>query len=523
MHNNTSDKAKINRPIFLAASFTILALASFTILAPQQSNIWLAKAQNYMAYAFSWYYMALLSSCLIFTLWLAISPYGKIKLGPLDEPPEHSYMSWVFMLFSAGIGIAMLYYGCYEPVEHFYHPPVGEAQTATAAQYAMVLTFLHWGLHGWSLYALIGVVISYFAYNKHYALDLRSPLYCLFGKKLAAGFMGNAVDYFAIVATIIAMVTNLGIGALVFKAGLTELFPLQDNMLTLSLLVIFMSICAAIIAVIGIENGIAVVSKFNIYALCALLLYVFLIGHTAHLLDSIVQNLGDYLNNFVHLSFNVYLYQKALAWRGLWTVFYWAWWISWAPFVGMFIAKISKGRTIRELIAGVLIIPLIFTLFWLCIFGNSTLYLIIIQKAVGLGDQILSHPEMAMYAFLKYLPFAKLLIAIATIISFVLFFAPVDSGCLMISDLVLIVDQTTSVKECSAATSPIWLRVFWCFLTCIVTIGLFYAGNFMAIQTVVMLCALPCSLIIPVYMLSLIKMLKADCKAKAKAKVKHLA
>ncbi|WJW80226.1 BCCT family transporter [Bartonella sp. TP] len=506
MDIKTAHDYKLNKFVFAVSSLSILVLATLTIVAPSASSVWLEKIQSFMAYAFSWYYMALLSSCLIFTLWLAISPYGNIKLGPKEELPEHSYMSWIFMLFSAGIGIAMLYYGCYEPVEHFYHPPTGPAQTAEAAQYAMVLTFLHWGLHGWSIYALVGVVISYFAYVKNYRLEMRAPLYILFGEKLTNGSIGNLTDCFTIIATITAMVTNLGIGALVCKAGLIELFNLQDNLLNLTILLIVMSACAAAVAAMGIDKGIAIISKFNIYALCALLLYVLLIGHTAHLLDSMVQNIGDYINNFIHLSFNLYLYQKALAWRGLWTIFYWAWWVSWAPFVGMFIAKISKGRTIRELICGVLIIPLIFTLAWLCIFGNSTLYLIIIQNATGLGTQILAHPEMAMYDFLKYLPLAKLMIGIATVVSFILFFAPVDSGCLMISDLALL--QNRNITEEDSANSPIWLRIFWCFLTCIVSIGLFFAGNFMAIQTIVVLCALPCSLIIPAYIISLIKVLK---------------
>ncbi len=223
-------------------------------------------------------------------------------------------------------------------------------------------------------------------------------------------------------------------------------------------------------------------------------------GHTAHLLDAIVQNTGDYLNNFFHLSFNMYLYQKATVWRGLWTVFYWAWWVSWAPFVGMFIAKISKGRTIRELVLCTMFIPLIFSLLWLAIFGNSTLYLIVNNSAKDLANNILAHPELSIFKFLVYLNLSKLLIIITTLISCILFFAPVDSGCIVISELSLL----THTKP-AAIESPTWLRVFWCVVPCFVTIGLFLAGNFMAIQTVVVLLAFPFSFVIIAFMVSFIK------------------
>lgn len=483
---------KLNKVVFYFSSLSIIILALCTIYLPKISGDFLNAAQIFMAQNFSWYYMLFMFSCVCFCFWLIFSKYGNIKLGTAIDTPEYSFLSWMFMLFSAGIGIAIIYYGCYEPVEHFYHPPIGVAKTPEAAHQAMVLTFLHWGLHGWALYALMGVILSYFAYVKNYNLDLRSPLLPIFPSK----HIGNIVDIFSIFATIIAMVTNLGLGALVINAGLSLIFGIATTNISLIILITILTFIAVLIAILGIEHGIATISQINIYALCTLLLYVFVNGHSAHIFDALVQNTGDYLNNFFHLSFNMYLYQHATNWRGLWTVFYWAWWVSWAPFVGMFIAKISKGRTIRELILCTMFIPLIFTLLWLGVFGDSTLYLIIMQGSKNLASNILAHPEISIFSFLAYLSFHKILIIITTLISCILFFGPVDSGCIIVSELSLV----TSNQE-----PPIWLKTFWCIVPALVTIGLFLAGNFMAVQTVVVLLGLPFSLIIILFMISFIK------------------
>lgn len=491
---------KLNKTVFYFSSLFIGLIAFFTMYNPVQSGNFLNSEQIFMAQNFSWYYMLLLSFCVGFCIWLIFSSYGQIKLGAEDSKPEYSFLSWMFMLFSAGIGISIVYYGCYEPIEHFYNPPVGAGKTAEAAQNAMVLTFLHWGIHGWSLYAFMGVILSYFAYVKNYNLTLREPLIDLFGDTKYQNLLGNIVDIFSIVATIIAMVTNLGLGAMVINAGISMIFGISASLTNLLLVISILSVLAAIIAILGIENGIAVISQINIWALCALLLYVFLDGPTAHLIDSMVQNTGDYFNNFFHLSFNMYLYQKATIWRGMWTVFYWAWWVSWAPFVGMFIAKISKGRTIKELVLCTIFMPLMFTLLWLGIFGNSTLHLVICQGYKDLATNILAHPELSVFSFLLYLKFSKILIIVTTIICCILFFAPVDSGCLVISELSL-----KPHHQCSNLTSPLWLRVFWCIIPCFVTIGLFLAGNFMAIQTMVVLLALPFSFVIILYMISFVK------------------
>lgn len=299
--------------------------------------------------------------------------------------------------------------------------------------------------------------------------------------------------------------TNLGIGALVLVSGICYLIPeIPDNSATLITAVLIMMFVATVTTVVGIEKGLAWLSRINLRLLYALLLFVFLTGPTNHLLNGLVQNTGDYLNNFMGKSFDMYLYnQKASGWLGSWTVFYWAWWIAWAPFVGMFIARISKGRTIREVVLGVCLIPLGFTLAWISIFGNTAIHLILNQKQKVLGDMVLSDPALSLFKLLEYLPFNPYIAGIVVVICFVLFLTPVGSGTLMIANL-------SSKGGTSDSDSPIWLRIFWSVVITIVSIGLLLAGSFNSMQSAVVLCGLPFSVIILLYMFGLAKALKQD-------------
>jgi len=348
---------RVNLPVFIGSATAILLLGLLTVLFPQGSQQWLSRAQLWIADAFGWYYMLLMVVSMLFVFWLAMSRYGSLKLGHDDERPEFSYLSWVAMLFSAGIGIALVYYGAYEPLDHFLRPPEGTGGTVEAARQAMAITFLHWGLHGWSLYALMATVLAWFAWRRDHPLALRSPLYALFGERIY-GWIGHLVDGFGILVTVISMVTNLGIGALLVNSGLNYLFHIPQSNHVLMVLIVVMMIVATLAAVTGVEKGIAMLSNINVGFLCLLLLFVFVTGPTLNMVNGLLQNTGDYLTSLVGKSFDVYLYGKARSWQGAWTLFYWAWWVSWAPFVGLFIARISKGRTIRELIIGVMLIPL---------------------------------------------------------------------------------------------------------------------------------------------------------------------
>ncbi|MDU2613446.1 MAG: BCCT family transporter, partial [Pseudomonas aeruginosa] len=351
-----------------------------------------------------------------------------------------SYLSWAGMLFAAGISITLFFFCVSEPLTHFLQPPQGEAGTQEAARQAMELLFLHWGLHGWAIYALVGLAVGYFAYRHRQPLALRSALYPILGERWVKGAAGHAVDCFGIFVTLLGLVTNLGIGALQVSSGLEYLTGMPHSKGTLLAVILAMSLVATLAAVSGVEKGIRRLSNLNIVLFSSLLLFVLVCGSTLELLNGFVQNLGDYLDGLVLKTFDLYVYTGAGAgkseeWLGLWTLFYWAWWISWAPFVGMFIARISRGRSVRELVCGVLLIPLGFTLAWLSVFGNSALDLVMNHGATDLGKAALEQPSMSIYLLLEHYPLSKIVIGLSIFVGFVLFLTPADSGSVMLANL----------------------------------------------------------------------------------------
>jgi len=411
------------------------------------------------------------------------------------------------MLFSSGIGISLLYFGASEPLDHYFNPPEGPSASAEAARQGLQLTFLHWGLHGWAIYALVGLAVGYFAYRHNQPLALRSALYPLMGERWVKGGAGHAVDIFGMFVTLLGLVTNLGIGSMQVASGLEYLFGMDHSKTNLLIVILVMATVATVAAVSGVENGIRRLSNLNILLFSGLLIFVLLAGDTLHLLNGFVQNIGDYLNGIVLKTFDLYVYEgeagKSERWLGLWTVFYWAWWISWGPFVGMFIARISKGRTVRELVAGVLLIPLGFTLAWLSIFGNTALDLVMNHGAVELGKTALEQPSMSIYQLLEYFPAAKIVIGVAVFVGFVLFLTPADSGAVMMANLSC---KGGQVDE----DAPHWMVVFWSVVITLVTIGLLFAGNFAAMQTMVVLAGLPFSVVLVLFMFGLYKAMKQD-------------
>ncbi|WP_244905633.1 BCCT family transporter [Pseudomonas moraviensis] len=493
--------------MFYTSTALILLLTAILIIAPQEAGRMLGMAQAWLSRSFGWYYMVVIAAYLVFVVGLAFSSYGKLKMGSKDDTPDFSYGAWAGMLFSSGIGISLLYFGASEPLDHYFNPPEGAAASNLAARQAVQLTFLHWGLHGWAIYALVGLAVAYFAYRHNQPLALRSALYPLVGERWVKGAAGHAVDGFGMFVTLLGLVTNLGIGSLQVSSGLENLFGMEHSNTNLLIVIIVMSTVATIAAVSGVENGIRRLSNLNIVLFSGLLIFVLLFGPTLHLLNGFVQNIGDYLNGVVLKTFDLYVYEgdsaKSDRWLGLWTLFYWAWWISWAPFVGMFIARISRGRTVRELVAGVLLIPLGFTLAWLSIFGNSALDLVMNQGAVELGKTALEQPSMAIYQLLEHYPASKVVIGVSIFVGFVLFLTPADSGAVMMANLSC---KGGNVDE----DAPHWLRIFWSVVITLVTIGLLFAGNFEAMQTMVVLAGLPFSVVLVFFMFGLHKAMRQD-------------
>ncbi|PJG57748.1 beta-aspartyl-peptidase [Aeromonas cavernicola] len=505
----TPAQARLNPIVFYGSTSLILLLTAALMLFPEQAGAWLGRTQTWLSHSFGWYYMLAIGSYLFFVCWVAFSRFGQLKLGADHEQPDFSYGAWAGMLFSSGIGISLLYFAASEPIDHLYNPPEGVAGSSQAARQSIQLMFLHWGIHGWAIYALVGLAVGYFAYRHKQPLALRSALLPILGARRVKGAAGHAVDCFGIFVTLVGLVTNLGIGALQVSSGLEYLFGMTHSNTTLLVVLLVMSVVATLAAVSGVEKGIRRLSNLNILLFSSLLLFVLLFGPTLDLLNGFVQNLGDYANGLILKTFDLYVYTdgapgKNVEWLGLWTLFYWGWWISWAPFVGMFIARISRGRTVRELVLGVLLIPLAFTLMWLSVFGNSAMDLVLNQDATALAKAALEQPSMSIYLLLEHYPFAKVVIGLSIFVGFVLFLTPADSGSVMLANLSR---QGGDLDE----DAPHWLRILWSVVITVVTIGLLFAGNFTAMQTVVVLAGLPFSVILILFMVGLYKTMKADC------------
>ncbi|HBO9359390.1 TPA: BCCT family transporter, partial [Pseudomonas aeruginosa] len=478
------------------AAILILLFAAVVIGFPQRAGEWLLAAQTWASQTVGWYYLLAMTLYLIFVLVTALSGYGKIKLGADHDEPEFSYLSWAGMLFAAGISITLFFFCVSEPLTHFLQPPQGEAGTQEAARQAMELLFLHWGLHGWGVFALVAMALAYFAYRHNLPLALRSALYPLIGKRIN-GPIGYTVDCFGIIATVFGLGADMGFGVLQLNSGLDYLYAIPHTHPVQMALIVLMMGAAISVAVSGVDKGIRILSDINMLLACSLLLFVLFAGPTQHLLNTLVQNVGDYLGHLPGKSFDLYAYGGPSDWLGSWTVFYWAWWIAWAPFVGLFIARISRGRTIREFVFGVLFIPLGFTLAWMSIFGNSAL-----EQALGgaseLGRVAIEQPSMALYQMLQNYPWSRAVITVTVLVSFVFFVTSADSGTVVLS--------TLSAHGGSADDDgPKWLRVFWGSVTALVTGGLLFAGSIDALKSAVVLTSLPFSLILLLMMWGLHK------------------
>ncbi|HCF4979671.1 TPA: choline BCCT transporter BetT [Pseudomonas aeruginosa] len=486
----------MNPPVFYGAAILILLFAAVVIGFPQRAGEWLLAAQTWASQTVGWYYLLAMTLYLIFVVVTALSGYGKIKLGADHDEPEFSYLSWAGMLFAAGISITLFFFCVSEPLTHFLQPPQGEAGTQEAARQAMELLFLHWGLHGWGVFALVAMALAYFAYRHNLPLALRSALYPLIGKRIN-GPIGYTVDCFGIIATVFGLGADMGFGVLQLNSGLDYLYAIPHTHPVQMALIVLMMGAAISVAVSGVDKGIRILSDINMLLACSLLLFVLFAGPTQHLLNTLVQNVGDYLGHLPGKSFDLYAYGGPSDWLGSWTVFYWAWWIAWAPFVGLFIARISRGRTIREFVFGVLFIPLGFTLAWMSIFGNSAL-----EQALGgaseLGRVAIEQPSMALYQMLQNYPWSRAVITVTVLVSFVFFVTSADSGTVVLS--------TLSAHGGSADDDgPKWLRVFWGSVTALVTGGLLFAGSIDALKSSVVLTSLPFSLILLLMMWGLHK------------------
>src|SRR5690554_4026773 len=423
----TSENSKtISPPVFYTSALLIAILVGFASIFPNTSQEFFTQGQSWIVENVSWFYILTLALILLATVFMAASRYGDIKLGPDHSEPDYKNASWFAMLFSAGMGIGLMFFGVAEPVMHYIAPPVGDPNTIEAAQEAMKLTFFHWGLHAWAVYAVVALILAFFAYRHGLPLTLRSALYPLIGDRIY-GPIGHAVDIFAIISTVLGIATSLGYGVLQINSGFNYLFDLPISTNIQVVLIIGITALATLSVATGLDKGIRRLSELNLLLAVILLTLVLVLGPTALLLKSFVQNTGGYLSDIVNKTFNLYAYDPT-DWLGGWTLLYWGWWMSWSPFVGMFIARVSRGRTIRQFVTGVLLVPTGFTLIWMTVFGNSAINLIMNKGLTSLADTVSADSSLALFAFLEHFPFSSLLSMVA-VFMVILFFEIGRASC----------------------------------------------------------------------------------------------
>lgn len=477
------------RWVFGPAAVIIVLFVLYATLFPDNATELFSVMQANVIKWFGWYYVAAVAIFIAFALWIGLSRYGDIKLGQDEDKPEFSLMSWFALLFAAGMGIGLVFFGVAEPLNHFASPrPGSTGSPVDLAQQAMTQTYLHWGVHAWAIYVVVGVSIAYAVHRKRRPISIRWTLEPLLGAKRVSGGWGNLIDTVALVGTLFGVATSLGLGVLQISAGLDEaniLAATQQTQIGLILGIITLTILSV---VSGVGKGMKWLSNTNLILAGLLMLFVLFTGPTLFLLREFVQSIGNYLQNVIGLTFNTLAFSGAEgeAWQAAWTTFYWGWWISWAPFVGIFIARISKGRSVREFVAGVLLVPTALGFLWFAVLGGAALFRELFGRGGLVGPDGSVDTEGALFALLADLPGGAFLTIGAVLLIGIFFITSADSGALVMGMI-----------STGGDTEPRrWLRIFWALAAAAVAIALLVANGLQAIQTAAILTALPFSVVI---------------------------
>lgn len=490
-------------PLVIGATlFFVVLLVAMILIAPEQTQTLLNAAKSGIFANFSWFYILAFSVFLGFLVILSVSSLGNIKLGNDEEEPEFGFLSWLAMLFAAGMGVGLMFFGVAEPLTHY----LSDITTGSAEhkqQEALLHTLFHWGIHAWAVYGTIALALAYFGFRYKLPLALRSCFYPLLKERIN-GKLGDLIDIMALLATLFGVITTLGFGASQLGAGLHQLGWISENSFSLQVVVIAVVMSLAIFSAIsGVGKGVKILSELNLTLAFCLLIFVLVAGPTLYLLSAFSDNIGTYLSNLVKLSFKTYVYeQEHTDWFSGWTILYWAWWCSWAPFVGLFIARISKGRTIREFIFGVLVIPSMFGILWFTVFGNTAIWLNDGEAAGTLG-QMISSPETLLFKFLDYLPLSGVTGLVSLVVISLFFITSADSGIYVLNNI---------ASRDKSLAAPRWQAVMWGILMSVVAIVLMQSGGLANLQAMTLLVALPFAMLMLLMCFSLWKGLNADKK-----------
>ena len=506
----------IHPPVFWPTLMLLILFITAVLVIGEPAEELFSHVQDWISTHFGWFLVLVINVLLFAVLYFAFSRMGTIRLGGRNAVPDFSRGAWFAMLFSAGMGIGILFWGVAEPLFHFSDPPVSVGGAEAAAQEAMGISFLHWGLHAWGVYALVGLALAFFSFNRDMPLAFRSVFYPILGERVHR-WPGDVIDVLAVLATLFGLATSLGFGVKQVSAGLSHLFGTPDVLMTRIILIALITGAATTSVVLGLDRGVKRLSEINIYLAGVLLLFIVILGPTLFIFDSYLQNIGGYLATFFQRSFWTESYQGG-DWQNQWTIFYWSWWISWSPFVGLFIARISRGRTVREYVMSVLIVPALLTFLWITAFGGSALWLEL-RGGVSIAAGAMEEVATSIYLLFEQFPLSAVtnFSAVVLVISF--FITSSDSGS-------LVVDAFTSGGKLK---SPVTQRVFWASMEGIVAAVLLVGGGLQALQTAAIAMGLPFAVILVIMSYSLRKGLvqeynreQLNMRSRQKESYKHL-
>ena len=503
----------IHNPVFMISGLVIMAFVAYALIAPQQSADFFGWLRPALTSTFDWFFLSAANVFVIFCLALIVSPYGSIRLGGTDATPDYGYLGWFAMLFAAGMGIGLMFFGVLEPVYHMaISAPLGvpspfteggeiiPENVAAAREMGLAATSYHWALHPWAIYAVVALALALFSYNKGLPLTIRSAFYPIFGDRVW-GWTGHIIDTLAVFATLFGLATSLGFGAQQASAGLEHIYGLPNTITVQVFLIVAITGVALISVLRGLDGGVKLLSEINMGIALVLLLFVLFAAGAVTILGDFASGLGAYFTNVVPLS-NPFGREDTGYMQG-WTSFYWAWWISWSPFVGMFIARVSRGRTVREFITCVLVIPSVVCIFWMAVFGGAAIDQVLNDPAgSAVKAQVIDsyNPPLSLFAMLEGLPLSAITSTIGIVLVIVFFVTSSDSGS-------LVIDTITAGGKVDA---PVPQRVFWCTFEGLVAIALLVGGGLGALQAMVISTGLPFTLVLLVICVTIWKGLAAE-------------
>ncbi|RLP69104.1 BCCT family transporter [Mycetocola reblochoni] len=491
----------INPTVFFGTAIFIVAISIWASVDTENAEGVIGAVVGWVSTNLGWYYFLIVTAVVVFVLYVSVTKIGATKLGPDHSKPEFSMFTWASMLFAAGIGIDLMFFSVSEPISQYLAPPQGDGGTVEAARQALVWTLFHYGITGWALYALMGLALGYFAYRHNLPLSIRSALYPIFGKRIN-GKLGDVVDIAAMLGTVFGIATSLGIGVVQLNYGFTYMFGWAEGLPVQIGLIVAAVAMATISVVSGVKKGIRRLSELNVILAIALMLFVLVTGPTNFLFDGIVQNVGDFVSRFPALTLDTMAYDRPDDWMNAWTLFFWAWWVAWAPFVGLFLARISRGRTIRQFVVGVMVVPFAFILLWISIFGNGALDIVMGGNA-AFGETAMNLPERAFYSMLDQYPLAPVSAAIATFTGLLFYVTSADSGALVMA-------KFTSRPGPHDHDGAKWLRIFWAVATGVLTLAMLSVGGITTLQNATIVMGLPLSVLLVFIMLGVFKALRLE-------------